>query len=110
MNSQTALGPASGSFHRLFDVILGRGVRNTFIKSHDDIRPDFVLESRRRFGRHFPGTAVQMGVKFNTFFGYFSKVRQAEDLEPAAIGQDWFIPMHKGMESPSLLDQIRSRP
>lgn len=39
-----ALGPAQRPFHAVFHVIIGAGIRGAFIKAHDDIRADLVLD------------------------------------------------------------------
>jgi hypothetical protein len=51
-----------------------------------------------------------MGLKTHTLFADPSQIPKAENLKPAAVGQDRAIPVHEGMEPPQAPDQFVPRP
>ena len=65
-----------------------------------------MLDLHRRFGREGLQAPIQVGMELDALLGDLPQVRQAEDLEPTAVGQDGPVPMHEAMEPAGLFDQV----
>ena len=74
----------------------GRGIGNALIEGHDDVGAQRFLDIHRRLGRdEVLRPAVEMRLERHTLLGDLAKVRQAEDLEAAAVrGTEPFQPMN----------------
>ena len=49
-----------------------------------------------------------MIVEVDAFLRDPAQFGQGENLEPAAVGQDWAIPSHKAMETSEVFDDIQT--
>jgi hypothetical protein len=65
------------------------------IECHRDVGAELSLKSHRPFGGEFVAAAIQMRAEGDTLLGDLAVGCQAEDLEPARIGQQRTIPAHE---------------
>lgn len=105
----TALGPAVGSFQG-FDVVLIVVGRGTFVKSHDDVRSQLLLDADHNFRGKTMIRAVNVGAKGDTVVVYLAQPFQAEDLEAAGVGQNGPGPLHKMVQPTEIGDQVGAGP
>ena len=89
-------------------VILGR-IGGAFIEAHDDVAAERFLDPDRLLRCNEVGRSVQMGAEANPLLADFPQVAEAEDLKPAAVGQDRPVPVHEPMEPSQPADQLMSR-
>lgn len=106
----TALEPAGGAFERIFRVAAVGGVRDTLVKSHDDIGAKSVLDLHDGFWREKMLGAVEMGAEKHAFFRDLAQIAEAEHLEATAIGEDRAIPVHEAVETAELTDKLMPWP
>ena len=94
---QPAMRAVGGVSHR------GEIRRQTdeMIEGHHDVGSPTELHSYRQLRCEFPVAAVDVGAKRDAGFANPRIFSQAENLEPAAIGEDWTGPTHESMQPTS---------
>src|SRR5208283_1871087 len=90
-----ALGPANRALYGLRGVLIGNGIWSAFVKAHHDVGAQVSLDADSRLGGEQVAGAVDVRLKPDSFFFDFVYPGQAEDLEPAAVGQYRMVPAHK---------------
>lgn len=108
--SNTSRCPFVCSFHGAFGVIHICIIWGAFVKCHDDIGTEFVLDADGFFWCESMCTAIEMRSEGNAvviyiyeravivcfkivfFFFLFAKRKY---LKTATIGKDWFVPVHE---------------
>ena len=104
-------GPAQCPFQGFPRVIMGGRERDAFVKGHDDVRAQRFLDLHGILGAdEMLRPAVEMGLERHALFGDLPEVRQAEDLEPSAVGQDRPMPAHELLHPAELPDQFLAGP
>lgn len=105
-----ALEPTGGALERIFCIAAIGSVRNTLVKSHDDIGAKNVLYFHDGFRREKMLGTVEMGAEKHALFCDLAQITEAEDLEAAAVGEDWAIPVHEAVETAELTDKLMPWP
>ena len=77
---------------------MGRRVGGAFVQAHDDVRAQGLLDLDGFLrAEKMPG-AVQVRLKLHPLPGNLGQRIQAEDLKPAAIGEQGAVPMHERVQ------------
>lgn len=84
--------------------------RRALVKAHHDIGADDVLQADGFFRRHEMPGAIQMRGKGDPLLTDLAQIPQGKNLEPAAVGEDGPVPIHKFVQAAGLLDDILPRP
>ena len=82
---QAAFQPAVRPVHR-GDVIVVVERRGAFVKRHDNIRTEILLDRDRFFRGEAMGRTVEMRPEGDPLFVDFPQLVQREDLKPAGVG------------------------
>src|SRR5215216_5372255 len=90
--------PAMSPFHGELAIFMVVGV-GTFIKSHDDVRAEVLLNSNRTLRREAMRRAVDVTLEGHAFIVYLAGLRKREDLEAARIGKHGIRPAHEPMQA-----------
>ena len=85
------------------------GVGRAIVEDHRDIRAERALDGHRFFGAEEQQRAVQVRTEFDAMGLDFANGGQAEDLEPAAVGQDGRRPIDKAVEAAGGADDVQAR-
>ncbi len=72
-----------------------RRIRGAFIKDHDDVRTQIMLDLHGFFRGEENLLAVDRVTEVDAFFFDLADIAQAEYLESAGIGQDRAVPVHE---------------
>ena len=100
----------SEKLHRPFDFLaLGRQL-DAFVELHLDIRTQEALDLDRALGRNMWREAVEVALELHALFRDLADLRQAHDLEAAAIGKDRLFPAHERMQPAEFGYAFRARP
>src|SRR5262249_34957301 len=90
-------------------VVLAR-IRKAFIKHHRDVAVESGLNFHCDFRRNEGSRAVDVIWEFYAVFRDFAQLREGENLDPAAVGENWPIPAHEIVQAAEMLDDVESRP
>src|SRR6516164_4253907 len=82
--------------------------RGALVESHDDVCAELLLNLDRSLGRQLVERAIEVRSKLRAVVGDGALCRQAEDLKPAAVGEDWPGPTHEAMQSAEPSDDFRA--
>src|SRR5690606_13018867 len=104
-----ALGPAGGPLQGSLDVFPFRRIGRTFVKSHDDVGTQGVLNLYRLLGAEKQRFAADVRPKGNPFFRDLPERAEAEHLESSAVGQDSAVPVHEAVQPSRLPDDFVPR-
>src|SRR5690606_34909758 len=102
----TTLRPSTGSVRGLLHIFPRGRIRNTLIKSHDDVGPERLLYRNGGFWCQHMRRTIEVRLKSDPLFGNFSQIPQTENLKSPTISQNRLVPVHKGMETPKASDQF----
>ncbi len=102
--------PANRSLERLPGTIVGRGMFETLVEHHRDVRSKTSLHVNGRLGRQEMLAAVEMRPESHTRFLHLSPRSEAEHLVAAAVGQDRLVPSDELMKSARRRDSLGARP
>ena len=83
-----ALGPADRPADGVGDPLLGGGQSGAVVEAHRHVGAERLLNRDGAFGGELQEAAVDVRAECHAFFRDPRPGRQAEDLEPARIGQD----------------------
>src|SRR5579875_643270 len=103
-------GPADCSVHRFESRFIGSGPGQTLIEHHHDVAAQGQLHVDHTFGRKKMLVTIEVRAKEHACIGNLAQCIEAEDLEPARIGQNGTRPSHKFMQTPLALDELVPRP
>jgi hypothetical protein len=103
-----ALGPAQRKLHRARGVVLGRRVFEAFVEHHRNVRAEHALDADRFFRRQHHPVAVHRRCESHAILGELTQRREAEDLEPAGVGEDGELPPHEAVQPAVLLDDLKT--
>ena len=92
-------------FHGDLAIGMVIGVR-TFVKGHDDIRAQILLDLDGFFGCEAVRGAVDVTLEGDTFVVNFAGLSKREDLETARIGQHGIWPLHELMQATQIGNQF----
>jgi hypothetical protein len=107
----TALaGPANGTFDGKSLLARRRVVRRAFVKDHRNIRAQDTLDFHGLLRTEKQRRAIQMRAEFNAVRLDLPDFGEAEDLEPAAVGQNRFFPIHEPVQPAGGTDDVKSGP
>jgi hypothetical protein len=105
-----ALRPPVGALPRVLRAPVIARIWRTLVKRHRNIRSKILLHLHGNLRRQkFSGT-VNMRLEHHPIVGDLVDLRQGVNLEPAAVGQNRTIPVHKPMQTAGISDNLRSRP
>src|SRR5690606_23106049 len=103
---QTLPRPANASLHRFPAGIPGAWVGRTFVQHHRDIGVEVRLDLHR-FARPEKNIgSVQVRLERDSLLADLTQLRQTENLEPPAVGQDRLFPSHKPVEPSQVANQL----
>ena len=85
-----------------------RGNLAAFVEAHSNIAAQDSLHVHRPFGRHFEERAVYVRTANYLFVADFLEACEREDLKASGIRKNWTLPVHEGMKSASLSNNLRS--
>ena len=102
------LRPTDGALHGQALFPGGRIVRRTFIETHRDIRTERALNLHRFFRPEKQFGTIEVRTEFHTVRLHFADLGEAEDLEPAAVGEDGLLPIHEGVQAAGELDDVHA--
>ena len=69
------------------------------VQAHGDVGPECFLDRHRPLGRQLEQAAVEVRPERHALVGDPVAVGQAEDLEPARIGEDRTVPAHERVQA-----------
>ncbi len=93
------LGPADGAVDGDFACGALAGVGRTLVEHHGDVRAQRILDVEAVFYVEEQLVAVEVGTEMDALVGDGAELRQREDLEASAIGQNRLVPVHELMET-----------
>src|SRR5690606_4317394 len=83
--------------------------RGTVVEHHRDVRPEDLLNVHGLLRPEKEAGAVEMTAKLDAVLGYPADLREAEDLEPPAVGEDREGPVHETVQTPGRRDDLEAR-
>ena len=89
MSIATTLCPTHGQFHRARGLIARRRVRRTFIKGHDDIRPQSGLNTHGFLRVQEDFGTINRGAELDSRLVNLAQLGEAKDLKTTRVGQNW---------------------
>ena len=101
--------PAASQRQRLFGIVIVGIARGTLVERHHDVRPDDALRIHHILGRKEVFRAVDVRTEVRPLFGELATVRQREDLEAAAIGENGTLPPVELVQPAGLVQDIEAR-
>ena len=103
-------GPANRSINGSAEVF-GRAVmRRAIVEDHGDVRAEQALNFHRFLRADKEERAVKMGAEFDALRFDFANLCQAEDLETAAVGENWPGPVDELMQTARSLNDVQAGP
>ena len=99
-----------GQRHGFFHVGALGGVGRAVVEAHHDVRAEGLLDLDGPLGAQEMPRAVDVGLEVDPLLRDPPQGAQAEDLEPAAVGEDGPVPVHEPVKPPVLADQLVPRP
>ena len=103
---QATFCPTGSTLSRFFSVFKSCRIRDTFVKSHDDICTQSFLHVSSDFRIEVFFATVNVGAEHYAIFGNFAHCTQAEYLEAATIGKHTTVVVHELMQTASFLYQF----
>ncbi len=100
------LRPPHRQAHAFCDAIPVRRQCRTFIKGHDNVRAQQLLDLHRTFGGQVVFGPVDMRFEGHALFGQLAQVRQAHHLKSAAIGENRTLPIHEFVQTAQAVDPL----
>ncbi len=76
-------------------MLLSGRIRRTFVKNHDNIGAEVVLDANRGFRVKVNRAAIHRRLKSNPLFRDFAQFTEAPDLKAARVRQDRPLPAGK---------------
>jgi hypothetical protein len=101
-----AVQPARRPFKRLFDISLIRRPGRAFVKGHDDVRAEVILDFDRFFPASDVARTIDVRLEPDAFFCDVAPVRQGKNLETTTVGQNRPIPVHEPVQATGLTDNV----
>ena len=86
-------GPAHGTFDGSAKFARRAGMRRAIVEDHGDIGAEFALDLHRFFRAEKKERAIEVGTEFDPVRFDLANGREAENLETAAISEDWERPI-----------------
>ncbi len=99
VRSTAASGPAQRQFHRFARFAFGRRIGRALIEHHRDVRAQVALHLHRDLRTEEYFAPVDRRTKAHALLAQLAPAREAEDLEPARIGEDRAVPIHEAMQA-----------
>src|SRR3989344_3500833 len=100
-------------FERAIDgfanFIFGGGRWGAFVKAHDDVAPEFMLNVHSLSRSDKKGRTIDVGSKVDTMFLYGELMTEGEDLKSSGVREDGLWPINELMQASCLLDRLFSR-
>ena len=101
-------GPAHGAFDGSAKFARGAGVWWAIVEAHRDVGAEFSLDMHGFFGAQEKQRAIEVGTEFDAVRFDFANGGEAEDLEAAAVGQDWEWPIDEIVQAAGGADYVQS--
>jgi len=102
--------PPSGAVRGVDDVLSRGGIWRAFVERHDDVRTEPHLDLNRALRRDLELCPVEMTAEHDTAFRPLPERREAHDLIPAAIGEEWFAETREAVQTTQSLNDILAWP
>ena len=80
------------------------------VEHHRHVAAQGFLDGHGPLGRNGHQPAVDVGTENGLLLAHLDQMRQAEELEAAAIGEDWPVPAHEPMQPPQGRHGLLARP
>ena len=103
------LGPADGAVHRDFTRGALARVGRTLVEYHGDVRAQCILDVKAVLHIEEQLVAVEVGTEMDALVGDGAELREREDLEASAVGQNRLIPVHELVETAGGPDDLATR-
>src|SRR4029077_9451769 len=86
----------------------GAGMRRTIVEHHGDVGTERALYFHRFLRSEKQQRTVEVRTELHAMRLDLADLRQAEDLEPAAVGEDGQGPVHEAMQSTGGADDVEA--
>ena len=86
------------------------GQAHHVVEHHRHVAAQGFLDGHGPLGRNGHQPAVDVGAENGLLLGHLDETGQAEELEAAAIGEDWPVPAHEPMQPPQGRHGLLARP
>jgi hypothetical protein len=100
--------PLSGTLDRSRSIFLFTRIRRTFIERHHHIRTQDRLNVHHALRCQEMFVPVNVRPEFDAVISELAPICKAEDLIPAAIGQDRFLPAHEIVQAAGCPDDLKA--
>src|SRR6267154_6899464 len=87
--------PAGRHFRALRGVIALARIWRAFIEHHRDVTSERALNFHRNLRRNERRLSIDMILKMHALLSNFAQFSERKNLVPAAIGQNWSVPIHE---------------
>ena len=98
---EPAVSPANGFLH----IFVRRGILNTFVEGHADIRAEIRLNLHTFLRPHKDLMPVDVRGEIDALLLDLPQAGERKDLEAAGIGQNRFIPCHELVQAAHIVDK-----
>ena len=105
----TAFEPARGTVNGVFNILTRRGVLDTLVERHRNVRAEVGLDAHALLRSHENLAAVNVRVKGYAFLLDLAQGRQRKHLKAAGVGQHRTVPAHEFVQTAHLLDDLVTR-
>ena len=104
-----ALLPAQREVEAPGRLLMRARMRRALVESHDDIRPERVLDFHRGLGTDETRAAVEVVLEMRPLLGNATQLREGKNLEATTVGEDRTIPPHELVQPAQLADDVQPR-
>src|SRR5688500_19143298 len=101
--------PSQRALERLVRAIVRGGMLEALVEHHRNIRSQLRLNIYRRFRCQQMLAAVEMRAERRPLLVHLTPRREAEDLIPAAVGEDGLVPSDERVETTERSDRKSTR-
>ena len=102
--------PPQTSRHGTRARVAFAGPRRTFVDDHRDVAAEVLLDRHDLARPEKQFRPVEVRLKRHAVVPDIAQLRERENLEPAAVGQDRSVPAHKTVQPTKVADQLAARP
>ena len=100
--------PAQRQAHRFGGgFVIGR-VGRAFVKDHDDVAVQILLDLHGDFRSQEQLGAIDGRCKLDAFFGDLAQIAQRKHLKAAGISKNWFVPVHELVQTTELFNHFHA--
>ena len=101
-----AEGPAEGEVEAFGGVGFGDWPWRAVVEEHGDVGAEDGLDFHAFFGADEAFGAVEVALEVDSGLSDFAEFGEREDLEAAAVGEEWAVPCGEGVEAAEVAEDV----